>query len=69
MPVSAVLTGAIVAALVALSAPITETAAPTMTAPLGSTTVTRSVPAVGACANARGANEVKNSTTRSVAEK
>jgi hypothetical protein len=61
MPTSEVRTGAMLAALVAVSAPVTVTLAPTMTAPLGSTTVTWSVAAPGVCAKALGAERPSES--------
>src|SRR2546427_755732 len=48
-PVSEVFTGERDVPLGDSSAPVTVTVAPTITAPLGSTTVIRSVPAGGAC--------------------
>src|SRR5947208_5899751 len=54
MPVDEVLIGAGVTACVASSEPATVTVAPTMTAPLGSTTVTFSAPTEGDWARARG---------------
>src|SRR5690242_19753923 len=52
MPASTVRAGAMAGPLVASSAPLTVTVAPTMTALLGSTTVILRVPVAGACAAA-----------------
>jgi hypothetical protein len=57
-PLSVVCAGGIVAARVASSAPVTVTVAPLITALLGSTTVTFSVP-VGGCANAGTAEQCR----------
>ena len=65
-----VFAGSSTAALVAGSEPVIVTVAPTMTAPLGSTTVTCKAPEVVVCARARGKNGLSHnappSTTRIV---